>query len=393
MKICFLTKTIFDLGGVQRVLTVVASGLSKTHDVTVLCTDGECPLNRSLYNLDEKVHVDINPDLLHKKILSKCFGKLMKDINSYTGMFNNNVLKNILIEAYYPLKSRKKLIKYFNDNKFDLIIGVEGFYSILLAIISSSLNCKTMGWQHNSYDAYLKNKHRYYWNQDIFFDLYLKNLDKYVVLNNYDADRYLQEKNIKCDVIYNPKSFVSKEKSYLSKKQFMASGRFNYQKGFDLLIKSFYDFSKKNKDWNLVIVGEGEEKNKLLSMIAKYELQDRVRIDGFTDNIKKYFLESSVFLLSSRWEGMPMIVLESLEMGVPVISYDITAIQPLVEDGKEGFIVDKYNTYEFSEAMLKLSDSYELRLKMAENISIKSKKFDIDHIIDKWNKVISDIEN
>ena len=68
-------------------------------------------------------------------------------------------------------------------------------------------------------------------------------------------------------------------------------------------------------------------------MINIYKLEVRFIVKSFTNNIKDYFLNSSVLLLPSRWEGMPMIVLESLEMGVPIISYDITAVKPLITNG------------------------------------------------------------
>lgn len=105
-----------------------------------------------------------------------------------------------------------------------------------------------------------------------------------------------------------------------------------YVKGYDLLIQAFSIFAQKNKDWTLTIVGEGKEKNKILKLVKKLKLEDRVKIDKFTKNIKKYMLNSSIYLLTSRWEGMPMTVLEAYEMGLPVISFDIDAMKELTND-------------------------------------------------------------
>lgn len=388
MKICFITDDIFTLGGVQRVVSVLADNLSNEYDVTVLCAKNT-KINRKLYNINSKLKIDVKPEIFKVNILDKAIRKIIKDINKKFGFFNKEKYCEFLANVYYPKKIRRNLLNYFNANNYDVIIGVEGIYSILLGYMSNDIKCKTIGWQHNSYDAYLNNENRYYWNLDILFEKYIKKLNEYIVLTEYDKNMFEKEKNIECKVIYNPKSFKSKDKSALKNKQFLAAGRFTEQKGFDLLIQSFNLFCKKNSDWNLIIVGEGEEKTKIEELINKFNLNDRIIVEGFTDNIKKYFLQSSVLLLPSRWEGMPMIVLESFEMGVPVISYDISASKQLITNEKEGILVDKYNIERFSQAMLEISDNYELRRSMGNMCLKKSEKYDIENIISFWKEIIS----
>ena len=220
------------------------------------------------------------------------------------------------------------------------------------------------------------------------FKNYISNLNEYIVLNDYDKEMFKKEFNIDSKVIYNPKSFISNEKSKVDNKQFLAAGRFNYQKGFDLLIEAFNLFSKLNSDWNLVLVGEGEEKDRIQNLINKYNLNDRIILKPATDNIKQYFLKSSILLLPSRWEGMPMIVLEALEMGMPAITYNISAIYPLIKDKKEGIVVTKYDIEKFAEAMNYLANNNEIRKKMSDNCIKKSKEFEISKIINKWNQIL-----
>lgn len=392
MKVCFITNDIFTLGGVQRVLSVLADKLTENHNVTVLCSSNT-EVNRDMYNISNNLKVDIKPEIFKSNIFSKSIRKVIKEVNKKTGMLNNKKCAKCLLDIYYPLSVRKRIIKYINENKYDFVVGVEGIYSILLGSIYKEIDAKVIGWQHNSYDAYLNNKERYFWNLDILFEEYITKLDKYVVLNKYDKNKFKEEKAIECQVIANPRSFKSKNKSLLKEKQFLAAGRFTYQKGFDLLIESFNKFSKLNSEWNLVIVGEGEEKENIKELIKKNNLQNRVTIKSFSDNIKKYFIESSVLLLPSRWEGMPMIVLESLEMGVPIISFDITAIQEMIYNKQEGLIVEKYNVDKFSEAMLKLSQSYDLRKEMGTKCLKKSNEYDIDFIVEKWETMFDNISS
>lgn len=386
MKICFVTNEIFSLGGAQRVLSVLANNLVDDYEICIVCTGTDSKFDRSLYNLDSRIRVENNIKLYSKKTINK----LLRGFNKITGVFNNNALEKVFKEIAYPKKLQEEYINYINENNYDLVIGVGGYFSLILGIISDDINAKTIGWQHNSYEAYLENRYRYYWNEDILFEKYLCKLDKYIVLNNHDKEMFKQKKSIDCKVIYNPRSFKSNEKSNVSNNQFLAAGRFTHQKGFDLLLQSFKKFSESNSDWKLVIVGDGKEKRKLLELINRYEIEDRVVLEGFTDNIKGYFLNSSILLLPSRWEGMPMIVLESLEMGVPIISYDITAVQPLIDNGQQGIIVEKFNKDDFALAMSKVASSFELRKYMSQKCKIRSREFDENNIRNQW---ISLLEN
>lgn len=387
MKICFITNELFSLGGAQRVLSVLANNLLQEYEVHITWTSNNQTIDRSLYDLDFRIGLHNNRNLYSKKVINK----LLRGLNKVTGIVNKEIFEPVFKEIAYPRKLQEEYINYINNNQYDLVIGVGGYFSVILGIISDKVMAKTIGWQHNSYEAYLKNRYRYYWNEDILFEKYIPKLDRYIVLNNHDKEMFKREKNIECQVIYNPRSFNSKEKSKVNKKQFLAAGRFNYQKGFDLLIESFNTFSKTNDDWQLVIVGEGKEKFKLLERINKYNLQDRIRVESFTNNIKEYFLNSSVLLLPSRWEGMPMIVLEALEMGVPVISYDITAVEPLITNGKEGIVVKSFDNDEFAIAMEKVASSFNLIEDMSKKCVIKSREFDVENIRDKWIQLINEL--
>lgn len=304
MKICFITYSTFSVGGIERVVSIIANELSKDNEIDIVCTCGDFEINRKLYNLNEKVNVNIEKSLTQKGFIVKVLSKLLRELNKKTGILNNNKLIKILEKVYYPNQIQEKFVDYINLNKYDLVIGVAGTYSLLLGIISDRINAKTIGWQHNSYEAYLKTKERYFWNQDELFNKYIPMLNRYFVLTEHDRKMFLEENNIDSIVMHNPTSFNSKDKSKLLKKQFLAAGRFNYQKGFDLLIESFYKFSKENNDWNLVIVGEGEEKDNIEHLINRYGLNHRIKIEPFTNDIRKYFLNSSILLLPSRWEGM-----------------------------------------------------------------------------------------
>lgn len=175
----------------------------------------------------------------------------------------------------------------------------------------------------------------------------------------------------------------------MNNKVFLAAGRMIYVKAFDNLVDAFHIFSQKNSDWKLLLVGDGEDFNLIKNKICKYGLEQRILMPGKTDNIKKYFLQSSVLLLPSRWEGMPMIGLEALEMGCPIIAYNIDAMEPIVANGVNGLIVkENQDINGYAKAMIQISENQELREKMHLAAIEKSSQFSIKNIINEWNKIL-----
>ncbi|WP_225357829.1 glycosyltransferase [Ligilactobacillus salivarius] len=221
-----------------------------------------------------------------------------------------------------------------------------------------------------------------------FLESYLPNLDEYVVLNEITKEKIDANFGIDSTVIYNPKSYVSKEKSDMESKVFLAAGRMVYAKGFDTLVEAFRIFAQRNSDWKLLLVGDGEELPTIKNKIKKYGLEKRIYTPGKTSDIKEYFLQSSVLLLPSRWEGMPMIVLESLEMGCPIVAFDIDAMRPLVTNGMEGLIVkEKQDANAYAQAMLKIAESEDLRKQMHQASIKKANRFSVDKIMNEWEKL------
>lgn len=382
LKICFLLGSIATEGGVQRVISVIANKLAEHHEVVVLTSDTAEQMLHKNYVLDNSITwIPMTKEVFKPNILFRVFRKGLSIVSRGKTLSNK--------QLYFPIHIRKNLIQFFNKQDFDVIIGVHWYYSLLLAMISRELDAKTIGWHHNSFDAYFNTPNRYAWGKKPLFHKYIAQLDEYVVLNEKIKEKIDATFGIDSTVIYNPKSFESNDKVDVSKKVFLAAGRMVYAKGFDILIYAFKIFAEKNQDWQLYLVGDGEESSKLKEKIRKYGLENRIITPGKTDNIQQYYLQSSVLLLSSRWEGMPMIVLEALEMGCPVVAFDIDAMQPLVTDGVEGIIVkEKQDPEKYAQAMLKIAENQKLRESMQQAALKKAELFTIDRIGEEWEKVL-----
>lgn len=143
------------------------------------------------------------------------------------------------------------------------------------------------------------------------------------------------------------------------KTRFVAVGRFAYQKGFDLLIKAYAEVVNSLQDSELYIVGEtsgtkNEVYQQVLSLIQEYGLQERVHCVGYQTNPYVYIKYADCFVLSSRWEGLPNVLIESLYLGTPAAAFGcIPVILRIITEGVDGHIAEKGNPSSLAETMIK----------------------------------------
>ena len=387
MKICFLTYNIFSNGGVQRVITTLANKLEKKNEVDVICTNVNYKKDYEKYKLSKNINIiykELNCD-------TTLTGKVLRKINDKIGFFNNSLGYKILFKNQFETKSMNNLLKEINSNNYDVIIGCEGDFCVLLGAIRDKLNVnKVIGWEHNSYDAYFNKSGKYYWNKDILFKKYIKNLDKHVVLTKNDKEKYSKHMGLESEVIYNPLSFTSNKKSNLKNKKILAVGRLTEQKGFDNLIKAFKIATTcKAKDWQLEIVGDGDEFYKLKNLIKSLDLEKKVKISGFTNEIQEHFLESSIYAMSSNWEGFGLVVTEALEFGVPVVSFKTTGPYEILNSYNCGEIVELGDLNTFAKKLEELMINFEKREEMSKCAVNRAKDFSIEKIISMWERIFN----
>lgn len=146
------------------------------------------------------------------------------------------------------------------------------------------------------------------------------------------------------------------------KVRYVASGRFAYQKGFDLLVEAFAIVKKQQPEAELYIVGRNDGGfedyyNEVKQLIEKHGLQDSVKCVGFQNNPYVYIKYADCFVLSSRWEGLPNVMIESLYLGTPVATFKcIPVIERIVTDGADGYLAEKENVESLAKAMMKASE-------------------------------------
>lgn len=380
-KIAIFTYSIYSMGGEQKIVTILANELCKEYDVTIFTMDTS--MGDSMYNLSENVHVEFfhpyEGDML---------SLLKRGIVHAIPWMAYKVFPKTIELAYCHQEYARKMYNLIG-NCYDTVIATAWQLSILLGLAKGQygLKCNTIGWMHNSYEAYFETKYLYLYKNEKLFSDNVKCLDHVIVLNERYADDFGRKMNITCEVIYNPKGLYSDIKSDLQKKVFIACGRFVEQKGFDLLIKAFAIFAEKNAEWNLSIVGDGPLKKQYEKMVEQYHISDRVKFWGRMDNVLQPLLESAVYVLSSRYEGFPTCVTEAYEVGLPVIAFDIPAMIPLSKNG-EAILVKSYDVRALAEQMLNLAQNGSLRAEMGKKALVMAGSLDINQIVDSWKDIL-----
>lgn len=386
-KICFLVDSIFSIGGVQRVTAVIAKELAKTYDVTIVTFDDPKAKDLAFYELHEAT---INYRFFTYPQVGYLRNKICK---AYSGLyqkyrFQSKWASNLYAHSSFPSPLRKALTKELRNGNYDIIIGVHAPLAGRIATMKKDLpKAKCIGWIHNSFQALFGEGFIYIGaTRKRHYVFQFRKLDDTVVLCEHDAETYHQyDPAFKPTVIYNPLTLKPGTPSTGTSKSFLAVGRFSHQhKGFDLLIEAFHLFSQKNQEWNLDIVGEGVEEALYKELIQKYSLENKVTIHPFTNQIQNYYSNAQVYVLSSRWEGFGLVLVEAMAHGLPVVSSDLPTSKEIMGDFglyfKNGDITDLAER-------LEEATHIDWGKKSQEAFDI-AKRFDINNIISRWKELI-----
>ncbi len=213
----------------------------------------------------------------------------------------------------------------------------------------------------------------------------VRKLDRFVVLTQADKEDWLKVRP-EVDQIYNPLSFVSEEVSPLTRKRCIAVGRLESQKNFTDLITAWKTVDGRHPDWTLSIYGNGSQKEALQNQINDIGLQGKVVLEGSTDNVRKEMIDSSCLILTSKYEGFGMVILEAMEAGLPIVSYDCPkGPSELVTIGANGYLAKVGDTATLARGICSIISDEKLRKRFGTESRRRAGDFTLEKTMKEWD--------
>lgn len=235
----------------------------------------------------------------------------------------------------------------------------------------------TASWMPSFIYAYIQHR----WMASLIREL--KRLSAFVVLTHEDAAAWTELKNV--HVIPNPSSFIPTEVSDCSNKQVIAVGRYVGQKGFDRLILVWATVVQKHPGWVLRIYGDGIMREELQRQVRNLNLEQNCFLEHSVSNIAEKYKESSIFVLSSRYEGLPLVIVEAMACGLPVVAFACRCgPRDMISEGEDGFLVPDGDETELEEKIHELISDEALRKRMGVKAREKAEKYEIGNIGIQW---------
>lgn len=351
-KVLFFIGSISNPRGAERVTAIIANGLvNNGYEVEILSIfNGE----KSFYELDKQIKLS---QLFQEKV----------DIKK-------NYLEILL-----------KLRNFLKMNNINIIIDVDIILTLFTFIATIGLKIKLISWEHFNYLSNAGSS-----NRSLARRIALKFSDKIITLTEEDREEFCKRTKNKQKIINisNPSTFINEEPNLLNENIILTVGRLNYQKGYDLLIEKWMKIKEKYPNWKLEIAGEGEQRIELESRIKELKLENHVTLLGNVENIEEKYKKSSIYVLCSRFEGLPMTLIEAKSFGLPIVALDCkTGPKEIIKDGIDGILVEDRNIELLVDKIIELIENLDKRKKMGYNAFL-DERYNRNSIVQNWVKML-----
>ena len=379
MKITYIFSQLTISGGADKVLTDKANYLAEhNNDVTIIT---ESQMGRPLiFPLSQKVKlIDIGLD--------------------FDKQYGHNILYRGILYLRYIRIYKEKLKKILFEIKPDIVITLMGrSLDFITSIPDGSIKIGEAHTTKNHLRSYHLLEEKGGFHKYLARFLRKKQiasamrLDALVLLTKQDAEAW---KDItRTYVIPNAIPYIPEESSSLMKKQAIMVGRYNDAKGYEYITEAWEIVHKKHPEWILNIYGSGETQDDVERWIKERGLQDSMIMHEPTEQITQKYQESSLCVMSSRYEGFPLVIMEAMSCGVPCVSFDCPfGPRNIIRDGEDGILVDYLNTKALADNICKVIEDENLRKRLGTNAKKNIQRFSQDAIMQQWQDLFQSLIN
>jgi glycosyltransferase, group 1 family protein len=386
-RICFFSGDITRNGGTERVAVMIANGLSNR---------GFSVCFLSLVEQKENPFFDIS-EAVPRYVLKED---------------GNWVLPG---PGYLPMVP--KLRKFLKQQEIKVLIDIDIVLDVLSLPAAAGRETKVISWEHFNVPY-----EREFLYRRAILHLTARFSDYIVTLTRQDQENYekLLHRKGRITFIYNPiepkkfsetkkeKAFQGKERQRIEaieqntadqeraeqkEKALITVGRLIERKGIDMLAKIAPRLLKKHKDWKWYVLGDGELRGLLEETVAKYGLEKQLILTGNVTNVEAYLKKSSIYVMTSRIEGLPMCLLEAAGCDLPCVSFDIpTGPAEIIEQGKNGFLISAFDVEKMEKTLDRLMEEDAALNELTEAAAGYRKtleaKFSKEAILDQWEELL-----
>jgi glycosyltransferase involved in cell wall biosynthesis len=364
-------------GGVERVLTLKANYFAEHfgYDITIILTEGKGkPL---FYPLSEKIKV-VNLNIGFEELWTCSFAKKVFVYLKKQRRFKKVLTKELMrIRPDITISTLRREINFIND--------IEDGSKKIGELHVNRANYRNFKTEERNL---VKNLFAKLWSRQLLKNL--KNLNRLVVLTEKDREAWTELKDV--TVIPDPLPFVPSSVSPLTEKRVIAVARYSYEKGIDLLLRAWAQVEKGTNDWCLSIFGDGD-RDPYKQQIKELGIdENRCHLEEPTNNIQKEYVNSSLFVSSSRFEGFGIAIIEAMACGLPVVSFACPyGPKNIITDGEDGFLVDNGNVDALAKQLMVLMNDEQMHKAMSNTALINVQRFSIERIAQQWKNLFESL--
>lgn len=379
MKIAYYLPSLQAPGGIERIVTFKANYFAEHfegYDITIITSE----------QMGKPLHFPLSPKVKHIDLGV-----------SFDLPYSQSIISKVLKYPFRYYRFKQRLSDLLNELKPDITIStMRRELNFITKLKDGSLK---IGEFHVSRYAYgaeaLKRKNpivnmiKKRWANRFVENL--SKLSRVIILTSEGAKDWPELTNI--SIIPNPISTpVEGKQTDILSHNAIAVGRYAPQKGFDMLIPAWNIVAQRHPDWKLHIYGEGDLKEKFTKLIDELQLNNNCLLHHTVSNIADKYCESSIFVLSSRYEGFGLVLAEAMSCGTPCVSFDCPhGPSDIIKDNEDGLLVKKENVTELANKICYLVENENIRIEMGRKAKENAKRFLPENVMPQWKNLFESL--